>query len=118
MEMQRAANPALAHVVERLGVEAEWVIYGHVHRNGPREGDEAALWSGPGGRPRLANTGCWLYEPLLLHRGGAPHPYWPGGAVVIDGEGDPVAVGLLDGLDIAALHAARPRWIRWRRVTV
>jgi UDP-2,3-diacylglucosamine pyrophosphatase LpxH len=112
MQMQRAANPALAHVVERLGVEAEWVIYGHVHRNGPREGDEAALWTGPGGRPRLANTGCWLYEPLLLHRGGAPHPYWPGGAVVIDGEGDPVAIGLLDGLDVAALHAARPRWIR------
>lgn len=111
-QMQRASNPALAHVAQRLGVEAEWVIYGHVHRNGPREGDEPSLWSGPDGRPRLANTGCWLYEPLLLHRGGAPHPYWPGGAVVIDGEGDPVAVGLLDGLDVAALHAAQPLWIR------
>jgi UDP-2,3-diacylglucosamine pyrophosphatase LpxH len=110
-QMQRASNPALAHVVQRLGVEAEWVIYGHVHRNGPREGDEVALWSGPDGRPRLANTGCWIFEPLLLHRGGAPHPYWPGGAVMIDGDGDPVAVGLLDGLDVAALHAARPRWI-------
>jgi UDP-2,3-diacylglucosamine pyrophosphatase LpxH len=111
-QMQRASNPALAHVVQRLDVDAEWVVYGHVHRNGPREGDEVALWSGPDSRPRLANTGCWIYEPLLLHRGGAPHPYWPGGAVVIDGEGDPVAVGLLDGLDVAALHAARPRWIR------
>ena len=93
-------------------VDAEWVVYGHVHRNGPREGDEVALWSGPDGRPRLANTGSWIYEPLLLHRGGAPHPYWPGGAVVIDGDGDPTAVGLLDGLDVAALHAARPQWIR------
>jgi UDP-2,3-diacylglucosamine pyrophosphatase LpxH len=111
-QMQRASNPALAHVVERLGVDAAWVVYGHVHRNGPREGDEAALWSGPGGRPHLANTGSWIYEPLLLHRGGPPHPYWPGGAVMLEGDGDPVAVGLLDGLDVAALHAARPRWIR------
>jgi UDP-2,3-diacylglucosamine pyrophosphatase LpxH len=110
-QMQRASNPALAQVVARLGVEAEWVVYGHVHRNGPREGDEAALWSGPGGRPLLANTGSWIYEPLLLHRGGPPHPYWPGGAVVVDGERDPVAMGLLDGLDVAGLHAARPVWI-------
>jgi UDP-2,3-diacylglucosamine pyrophosphatase LpxH len=110
-QMQRASNPALAHVVERLGVEAEWVVYGHVHRNGPREGDELALWSGPGGRPLLANTGSWIYEPLLLHRGGPPHPYWPGGAVVVDGEQDPVAMGLLDGVDVAGLHAARPVWI-------
>ncbi|MET0604703.1 MAG: metallophosphoesterase, partial [Baekduia sp.] len=87
MQMQRAANPALAHVVERLGVEAEWVIYGHVHRNGPREGDEVALWSGPGGRARQGNNGCWRYEPQRQHRGGAPHPEWPGGAVVIDREG-------------------------------
>jgi UDP-2,3-diacylglucosamine pyrophosphatase LpxH len=112
MQMQRAANPALAHVAQRLGVEADWVIYGHVHRNGPRDGDDTALWSGPDGGPRLANTGCWIYEPLLLHRGGAPHPYWPGGAVIIEGNGDPVAVGLLDGLDVAELNAARPRWIR------
>jgi len=110
-QMQRASNPALAHVVERLGVDAEWVVYGHVHRNGPREGDEAGLWSGPDGRPLLANTGSWVYEPLLLHRGGAPHPYWPGGAVVVEDEEDPVAVGLLDGVDVAGLHAARPVWI-------
>jgi UDP-2,3-diacylglucosamine pyrophosphatase LpxH len=110
-QMQRAANAALAHVAARLGVDADWVVYGHVHRNGPRAGDEVALWSGPDGRPRLANTGCWIYEPLLLHRGGAPHPYWPGGAIVVEDDGDPHAIGLLDRLDVAALHAARPRWI-------
>jgi UDP-2,3-diacylglucosamine pyrophosphatase LpxH len=110
-QMQRASNPALAHVVARLGVDAEWVLYGHVHRNGPREGDDLALWSGPGGRPRLANTGCWIYEPLLLHRGHASHPYWPGGAVIVEDEQDPVAMGLLDGVDVAALHEARPLWV-------
>jgi UDP-2,3-diacylglucosamine pyrophosphatase LpxH len=110
-QMQRASNPALVHVAARLGVDAEWVVYGHVHRNGPREDDEASLWSGPGGRPLLANTGSWIYEPLLLHNGGPPHPYWPGGALIVEDEDDPVAVGLLDGVDVAALHAARPLWI-------
>jgi hypothetical protein len=110
-QMQRASIPALAHVVGRLGVDAEWVIYGHVHRSGPRDGDDLELWSGPGGTPRIANTGSWIYEPLLLHRGGPPHPYWPGGAIMIDDEGDPVAYGLLDQLDIAGLHRRRPRLI-------
>jgi hypothetical protein len=45
-----------------------------------------------------------VYEPLLLHRATPPHPYWPGGAVVVDGERDPVAVGLLDDLPAGALR--------------
>jgi UDP-2,3-diacylglucosamine pyrophosphatase LpxH len=109
-QMQRASIPALAHATARVGVEPEWVVFGHVHRSGPHDGDEPALWTGPSGRPRVANTGSWIYEPLLLHRGRPPHPYWPGGAVVIeDDSADPVAVGLLDELDMAALHHGRPR---------
>jgi UDP-2,3-diacylglucosamine pyrophosphatase LpxH len=111
-QMQRASIPALAHVVHRLGVDADWVVFGHVHRSGPRDGDEPRLWSGPEGRPRVANTGSWVYEPLLLHRGGAPHPYWPGGAILLEDDGDPRAVGLLDGVDAAALHDGRP--LLWR----
>src|SRR5262245_33478201 len=34
-QMRRAAIPALARVVHRLGVEADVVIFGHVHRRGP-----------------------------------------------------------------------------------
>ena len=30
------------------------------------------------------NTGSWLYEPLLVHRAAPPHPYWPGGAVLLE----------------------------------
>lgn len=109
-QMQRASIPALAHATARVGVDPEWVIFGHVHRSGPLDGDDPALWAGPGGRPRVANTGSWTYEPLLLHRGGAPHPYWPGGAVVIeDDDAEPAAIGLLDELDVAALHHQRPR---------
>ena len=103
-QMRRASIPALARVVHRLGVDADWVLFGHVHRCGPLQGDEARAWLGPGGRPRVVNTGSWVYEPLLVHHVGPPHPYWPGGAVVLDDGGDPRAVGLLDHLDTSALH--------------
>jgi UDP-2,3-diacylglucosamine pyrophosphatase LpxH len=97
-QMQRASIPALVHAVARVGVDADWLVFGHVHRSGPRAGDDAALWAGAGGRPRVANTGSWIYEPLLLHNASPPHPYWPGGGVLVDGDGDPRALGLLDDL--------------------
>lgn len=107
LQMQRASIPALARVVHRLGIDADWVIFGHVHRAGPLPGDDPRRWAGPGGRPRIANTGAWTYEPLLIHRAAAPpHPYWPGGAIVLDDDGDPQAIGLLDHLDAALLHGS------------
>jgi UDP-2,3-diacylglucosamine pyrophosphatase LpxH len=111
-QMRRAAIPALARVVHRLGVDAEVVVFGHVHRGGPLAGDDARRWRGPGGRPRIVNTGSWVYEPLVLHRARPPHPYWPGGAVVLDDAADvePRAIGLLDHLSGAELH----RWAAGR----
>jgi predicted phosphodiesterase len=103
-QMRRASIPALARVVHRLGVEADWVVFGHVHRSGPLGGDDSAQWLGPGGRPRLVNTGSWVYEPLLVHHANPPHPYWPGGAVLLEDGRDPEPVGLLDHLDASALH--------------
>jgi Calcineurin-like phosphoesterase len=97
-QMQRAALPALARVVHRLDVRAEWVIFGHVHRRGPFGPDVSERWAGPGGAPRIANTGSWVYEPLLIHRASAPHPYWPGGAILLDDGAPPRSVGLLDHL--------------------
>jgi UDP-2,3-diacylglucosamine pyrophosphatase LpxH len=105
-QMRRASMPALGRVVHRLGVEADWVIFGHVHRLGPLAGDDVRRWSGPGGSPRIANTGSWVYEPLLLHHVTPPHPYWPGGAIVLRDGGEPQAVGLLDHLDAASLHGS------------
>jgi hypothetical protein len=102
--MERAAIPALARVAHRLGVGAEIVVFGHVHRRGPMPGDDPRRWQGPGGLPRIVNTGSWVYEPLLLHRAVAPHRYWPGGAVLLEDDGDPQAIGLLDHLDARALH--------------
>ena len=104
LQMQRASIPALARVAHRLGIEADWVLFGHVHRPGPLAGDDPARWRGPGGSPRIANAGAWVYEPALLHRAGPPHPYWPGGAILLEDDGDPRPVRLLDGLDPGALR--------------
>jgi hypothetical protein len=77
---------AMGQVVERLGIEAEHVIFGHTHRLGPLDGDEG--WVTDGGM-RLYNSGNWLYEPVFLDRSPAASPYWPGGLVVVEDEGPP-----------------------------
>jgi hypothetical protein len=106
-QMRRAAMPALGRVVHRLGVDADWVLFGHVHRGGPLAGDDPAGWTGPGGSPAIVNTGSWVYEPLLLHGATPPHPYWPGGAVVLEDVAGPRVIGLLDGLRAEELSPPR-----------
>ena len=101
-QVRRAVLPGTARVVERLGVEADVVLFGHFHRRGPLDGDDQRVWLG-GGHVRLVNTGSWLWERMLLHGARTPHPYWPGGAVVLEDGAEPRSVGLLDGLDSAAL---------------
>jgi hypothetical protein len=114
-QVRHASLPALARVVHRLGVGAEHVVFGHVHRLGPLPGDDPRRWQGPGGSPLMANTGSWTYEPLLVHRARPPHPYWPGGAVVLEDDGPPRAIGLLDHLDAAALRTGVQGAARGRR---
>ena len=109
LQVRRASLPALARVVHRLGVDADWVVFGHVHRRGPLPPDDLRRWRGPGGSPQIVNTGSWVYEPLLLHHVTPPHPYWPGGAIVLRDGGEPQAVGLLDHLDAASLRDGRPQ---------
>ena len=55
-QMRRASIPALARVAHRLGVRADWVVFGHVHRCGPLAGDDPER-SGAARRvvPRIAN---------------------------------------------------------------
>jgi len=110
VQMRRSATPAMARVVRRLGIEADWVLFGHVHRRGPI-GDE--FWPGENdgahpGRPRLVNTGAWLYEPLLVDRATAPHPYWPGGAILVEDGLPPRGMGLLDDMGAEQLHPFGP----------
>jgi UDP-2,3-diacylglucosamine pyrophosphatase LpxH len=107
IQMRRHSLPAIARVARDLGVDAEVVVFGHVHRLGPLAGDDPEEWRGPGNGPRLLNTGSWRYDPLLLHHALPPHPYWPGGAVVVEDGAEPRAIGLLDGLAADQLHPAR-----------
>jgi hypothetical protein len=107
-QMQRAGIPALGRVVRRLGVDADWVVFGHLHRAGPLTGEPADRWHGDNGAPRYVNAGSWLYEPLLVDRSSPPHPYWPGAAVLVQPGGDPKVVGLLDGLTVGDLRPRRP----------
>ena len=96
LQMRRHALPALGRVVRRLGVEASWVVFGHVHRLGPLESDDPEQWRSSEAGPRFVNTGSWLYEPRLVHGVTPPHPYWPGGAVFLEDGEAPRAIGLLD----------------------
>jgi UDP-2,3-diacylglucosamine pyrophosphatase LpxH len=102
-QMVRHALPAFAESARALGVEAEWIIFGHVHRRGPRDGDDLDRWRDAVSGARLLNTGSWRYEPVVA-RGQRPSSrYWPGGAVSIDDDGVPRSIGLLDGLTEASL---------------
>lgn len=90
-QMRHASLAAMGLVVTRLGVDADVVVFGHVHRTGPLNGEP---W--PDGDTHLLNCGSWLYEPLLVDRAEGPHPYWPGGTVLLESGHPPRAVGLLD----------------------
>lgn len=84
----RAGVRAMGEAVDRLGITAAHVIFGHTHRAGPRPTDNPADWTSASGT-RLHNTGCWVYERHFL--GATPYesPYWPGIAIRVDDDGSP-----------------------------
>ncbi len=90
---------AMAAVVRRLGVRARHVVFGHLHHGGPFD----ERWRDGAGGLELHNTGSWVYEPLLLSGVTPPHPYWPGGAVVVESGALPRAEQLLTDLAPADL---------------
>ncbi len=102
-QFRHSGLPAMAEVVLRMRVRADHVVFGHLHRAGPRYGDHAPEWT-PRDRHRFVNSGCWVYEPLLLAGARPPHPYWPGGAVLVEDGHAPVALGLLDDVDETLLR--------------
>lgn len=103
-QFRRAGLPAIGAVAEGLGLRARHLIFGHLHRGGPMAEDDPAEWHGLDGRLALHNTGSWVYEPLLLTGVRPPHPYWPGGAVLLDDDGAPPRfISLLDDVPPRAL---------------
>ena len=84
----------MREVIERLGIEAEHVIFGHTHRRGPL-GDEPG-WAASNGESCLWNTGSWLYSPTMLASTASRSPYWPGTICIVGEEGEPELRHLLD----------------------
>jgi hypothetical protein len=95
-ELRRAGLRALEEVVSRLGIEADHVIFGHTHRAGPLPGDDAAEW-GTAARTQLLNIGSWVHEPAFAGPDPSQSPYRPGFCLVLDDDGPPRLVNLLDG---------------------
>ena len=104
VQMRRSALPAFARVITAVDIQADWVLFGHVHRLGPRDGDDLRAWRVPGNGARIINTGSWQYETLLAGPGEPPNPYWPGGAVLLEPGRSPRVLGLLDDLGRAELN--------------
>jgi hypothetical protein len=103
--IRRAALKAMGQVADRLGIEARHVVFGHSHRAGPMPGDDDRDgWAAPGGR-RLHNSGCWVYEPDFIGPSGSDHPHWPGGALVLDDDGEPRIERLLRDVPASRLEA-------------
>jgi UDP-2,3-diacylglucosamine pyrophosphatase LpxH len=88
IELREAALRGMRTVIERLGIEADHVIFGHTHRSGPHERDSG--W-GP-----LMNTGSWIHEPAFLGDDPKSSPYRPGHIVFVGDAGVPELRNVLE----------------------
>jgi hypothetical protein len=95
--LRRAGIDAAASAVAGLGLAEKHVLYGHTHRPGPLPGDDLAEWRISGGQ-QLWNTGSWVFEKHFLAKAPQGSPYWPGSAIEVIGEGEPIVHSLLNGL--------------------
>lgn len=110
-ELRRAALRAMGEVAARLRLGDAYVVFGHTHRAGPLPHDVPAEWRGGGGA-RLVNAGCWIYASYFVTANPGESPYWPGGAVLVDDNGPPKLLRLLDehtAADLAPPAAFRGR---------
>lgn len=101
-ELRRAGLRAMGEVAARLQLRDAYLIFGHTHRRGPLPDDVQSEWVGPSGA-RLLNSGCWTYDSYFLSGRPGESPYWPGGAVLVEDDGPPRLLRLLDDLEHAEL---------------
>ncbi len=93
-------------VVNRLEIDAEHVIFGHIHRRGALPMDDGRratdpIWERAG--VTLHNTGNWMYVEGLLGRAVPQSPFWPGSMVIVPDEGPPELVEVLADVDRSVL---------------
>jgi predicted phosphodiesterase len=94
-ELRRPGLLPFALVLERLGIEADHVVFGHTHRAGPLPGDPESVWRCRGGTA-LWNTGSWVHDPGRVGAHGRSSPYWPGTMVTLEGSDPPRLHHLLE----------------------
>jgi hypothetical protein len=97
--LRRGYLIGINEVIRRLGIDASYVLWGHSHRSGPWPGDDPAEWRTPAGG-RILNTGSWVYQPHFLGETPRASPYWPGTAVLLDGDEPPRLVHLLEEVNL------------------
>lgn len=86
-DLRRAGTDAMRGVVELLGVDARYVIFGHTHCAGPLPWMDSSEWQLPSGG-QLINSGCWTDEPRI-NSTDLVSPYRPGRGVLIGDSGPP-----------------------------
>ena len=109
-EIGRAGVNAMHTVADRLGIDAAHVIFGHIHRRGPLWGEDGRAATDPLWEQRgrtMHNTGNWLYTPSMFSGAQTASPFWPGSMIVVEDEGAPRLVELLDGNRATEMAAAR-----------
>jgi UDP-2,3-diacylglucosamine pyrophosphatase LpxH len=98
--LRRPGLEAMAQVIDCLGIEADYVVFGHLHGPGPLTARHD--WRTAGGT-QLVNTGSWVYEPAYLGPSFEQSSYWPGTCTFISSEGPPRLEHLLRGLTFTEL---------------
>lgn len=101
-EIGRAGVEAMHVVVDRLGIDADHVIFGHIHRRGALLMDDGRratdpVWEKNG--VTLHNTGNWTYVEGLLGRAIPQSPFWPGSMIVVGDTGPPELREVLADVD-------------------
>ena len=100
----------MREVLGRLGVEEDYVVFGHTHRPGPLDRDDLSEWK-LGDGTRMHSTGSWTWSPGLCGPTPERSLFWPGTVTWIGDEGPPQRRELLHGRSRAELDAAVRRTI-------
>lgn len=101
-ELRRAGLAAMSRVVEQLEIGARWIVFGHTHRTGPLVGEGS--WRAASGA-QLVNCGSWIWAPQLAGGTAGRGPYWPGGMVMLDDDGPPRLVRVLEDVPESEMPA-------------
>jgi hypothetical protein len=100
--LRRGGLHGLREVLRRLDITAPHVIWGHSHRSGPWPGDDPGEWTTAAGT-QILNAGSWVYERHFLGADATSSPYAPGTAVLVEDDGPPRLIRLLEGWSHADL---------------